>query len=157
AWWAPDKAAAWRVIPSAVIGAIGGRKLFPVLWRRYGEEALARSSPKVSQQLREAFQEIMVLDPSGDIVSRIARFDPGIAAQQLVTKAAADVMAKSGSGEVAMNLWRVINVEARRQVFSERRTRYLTNTAHTQQRRCFQELLAAANLLNVGLQSEEAR
>jgi hypothetical protein len=152
-WFAPNHVSRWRTVPSAILGAIGGKRIFPLLWAQYAAEALKYRTKEDEAELRDALAAIMELDPSGDVVSRLARYDSKIAAQQLVTGAAADVLAAHPSGEVTKNMWRILRTDLARSSYSGSRVHYLIDRIFDQQRACFEHLLDTARAVGAGWKS----
>ncbi len=140
-YFTPEYVARWRAAPTAVLGAIGTKRIWQFLWRPESVESLeARSLPEQAR-LIAALEKLVVLDPSGDIVSRIARFDLGLAAHQILTRLASEALAKETSGQVTMNLYRILREELSASRYSGERVRAISAAAMRLQRDCLGDLL----------------
>lgn len=140
-WAAPEDIARWRKVPTAILGAIGAKRIFNLIWSPHRYATLKTEAGDAEEELRGAFRELMEIDPTGIVVSRIAKYDSGIAAHHLVTYAAADALAARPSGEVTRGLFRIVRQELARTQFAGERVSYLLKTTYGAQRTCLTQLL----------------
>ncbi len=143
-WLDPERISHWRTLPGAILSTLGARRLITAFWRPERADKVQDRSHKEEAKLKLALAGVMKLDPSGGIVSRIARFDSGKATTQLITRAATDVLATQPSGEVTMQLHRILQIELTRNQISGPRVQHLAEATFTQQRSCLAAILAQA-------------
>mgnify|MGYP002137106124 CR=1 FL=1 len=139
----PEHLARWRSVPNSILAGLGARRIFPLIWLPHRVEVLKRQANKEEQELREAFDELIAIDPSGATVERIAEYDSGVAAHQLVTYAAGDALAAKPNGERTRKLWNVVNRELSTSHPAGSRVQALLEDTYRAQRTCVTRMLAA--------------
>jgi hypothetical protein len=101
----------WRLVPNWVLTGLGVRRIFPHVWKPHRLEALRRVATDQEVAIREAFRELMEIDPSGEVIERIVKYDSGAPAHRLVGFAAGDALAEHPNGERTRKLWNLVSWE----------------------------------------------
>jgi hypothetical protein len=132
----------WRTVPNWVLTGLGVRRITPLVWLPHRVEALKKHASDQELALLEALRALIEIDPSGSLVERIAEFDSGMAAHQLVTLAAGDALATHPNGERTRKLWNVVSHELSTNHPSGSRVSELLEDTFRAQRHCIQRLLS---------------
>jgi hypothetical protein len=141
----PEHLARWRTVPNSILAGLGAKRIFPLIWLPHRVDVLRRQASKEEQELRQAFDELIAIDPSGSTVERIAEYDSGVAAHQLVTYAAGDALAANPNGERTRKLWNVVNRELSTSHPGGSRVQDLLEDTYRAQRTCITRMLDAVN------------
>jgi hypothetical protein len=144
----PEDLARWRTVPNSILAGLGLRRIVSVIWLPHRVEALRRQSNREEEELRKAFDDLIAIDPSGDTVERIAEYDSGVAAHQLVTYAAGDALAANPNGQRTRKLWNLVNRELSTSHPSGSRVQDLLEDTFRAQRSCIARLLGAVKNLS---------
>lgn len=139
----PPELVHWRTVPNSIVAGLGVKTILPLIWIPHRFEWLKGMLDTEEQSLREAFEELMQIDPSGEIAQRIAVYDSGRATDRVITSLAVGALAEHPSGERTRKLWNVISHELGMSSMSDDRVRELLARTYTSQRACVQRLLAA--------------
>lgn len=137
----PENLAPWRTVPNWILGGLGLRRIYPLVWRPHRLEALRQETHKEEAELREAFKELMAIDPTGAIVERIAEYDSGVSAHQVVTFAAGDALAEEPNGLNTRVLWKLVAKELAANHPAGSRVRHLLQNTYAAQRSCVMRML----------------
>jgi hypothetical protein len=144
----PPELVQWRTVPNSIVAGLGVKTILPLIWIPHRFEWLKGMLDGEEQALQEAFEELMQIDPSGEIAQRIAVYDSGRATDRVITSLAVAELAKHPTGERTRKLWNIISHELGLSRPSDDRVRELLSQTYRSQRTCVQRLLTAIGRLS---------